>query len=536
MWKWNGSSIGEVLVVCDAMRERRPVSKHSSGTAYEDIARAWLRLMPYHCVHKRTFRSNQIGAQISLDYLRDKFNYRYRVDGKQHYWFNWFAANFPLWEEITKGNSFVGKVTEVMLKFDVMRALSEVTPQEVFSAWDEERVTTDVRHDIIIDLDNLRRYMKQTTESVTLQSGALRAQMETNLVEAHLIEALVIGYNVSHECELTGKVLWAMPQTYRENEHYYRRYYTGSIALQRCHSKLREVCVGKGYQLDLNSSVYGFYRLLAQIAGINDNVLIELMENKSRFRNDIGSVLQNTYENRRVAKVKQAITAMGFGSRTGNFSAVDTIIRDNDDLAAFNKHPHIIRLKEFIKELKSWAKEYFAKDIAELRGVDTFMNGRQFNMNAFMAKLYQNYETNVMRAIMEFVESEGNEVVLWVHDGIYLRKKPDLYYDSILRDMNPFASAEVTQFDGVVYSSPVLAARDEDGHRRSIAQQERDARVYSDKINNSQELLKRQKYNRAFGVESDPIDRFTRPDREQYSDRMYSEMINSLFDPQEEHF
>ena len=43
-------------------------------------------------------------------------------------------------------------------------------------------------------------------------------------------------------------------------------------------------------------------------------------------------------------------------------------------------------------------------------------------MPSVMAYMYQQEETLIMQKIMTALKQHGNETLLWVHDGIYLKK------------------------------------------------------------------------------------------------------------------
>jgi hypothetical protein len=217
--------------------------------------------------------------------------------------------------------------------------------------------------------------------------------------------------------------------------------------------------LGKGYGIDLNTSVYAFYKAIAAGVGINSNIITEMMENKNAFREDVASVLLNTFENSQVKKVKRAITAMGFGAKCEDFGAIDGILKDKEDLKAFNEHPSIVKLKKFQKEILEWVKEEYKDEIKTL-GVE-FRVGKNYNYKKFLAMKYQQYETDMMKLIMKHVESTDTAaLMLWVHDGIYIKGKvnpKDIQY--IITQYNPFASAE---FEKVEYwTDRKLDAEDE---------------------------------------------------------------------------
>lgn len=494
-WKWNGDGEVEVQGVTKMMNALKPESsrKRKDAFGYNDIAHHWLSRMPLAVIDKRRFSGNQYGEQISLDELRNQFNYRYNHNGKTLYWFDWFRDNFPLWREITKGTNIKGRNTEVIITFDMLRAFGLIDAEAVVEAWETElkklrkqNPDKDYKIDWIkIDLENLQRYIKQTEETIRVQqhkkqTDARTNQMEINLIEAKIIEAFAVGYGQEDICPMTGVTRYLVPQVYYEHKYMRRRYYVSSINLQNLHSKLREVLTGYGWAVDLNSSVWSFYRLLCDWANIESSTIDMLIENKDSFRKSVGDVLHNTYTNKRAKTVKTAITALGFGANPTAFGAIDKIIKNSDDLKAFNSHPYIQDLIRIQRQLTDWIKIEYADEIAVLRNDPEFTVGRNFNYKKFMAKLYQNYETVVMEELIQFLEDSGSEVVLWVHDGVYVRnKRPDPAFDTlVIKQYNRYARAEIKNIESQVYTNP-LQHIEENEHKLLIAAEELKAKKWA---------------------------------------------------------
>ena len=442
----------DIELVEESMSQEKQRSNFGHGANYQDIARDWFLRMPIRILEKRRYAGKQLGHQVSLNELRQSFFYRYKKNNKTMYWFDWFAKNYPLWAEINKGDNLRGVVTEVMLTFDIQEALQSLSSTEIYESWNEEckKIKTlkvnahknYTHEDIPIDLDNVVRYIRRTEHDIKSASSKVKKTMEINLVEAKIIEALALAHNKPITCDISGNTTWMLPQLYYDVDLFDRRYYVTSLALQRMHSTLRKVCLGKGYGIDLNTSVYSFYKLIAKMNNIDSNIITEMMENKTAFRQSVGSVLINSYEYSRVSKVKRAITAMGFGAKSSDFGAVDKILKDKEDLKAFNEHPKIVALKKFQKEILTWAKEEFKDEIKTL-GED-FKTGRQYNFKKLLAMKYQQYETMIMTDIIDHVNNcDSAALMLWVHDGIYIKGKvnaKDIQY--IIYSLNEYASAE----------------------------------------------------------------------------------------------
>ena len=452
----------DIELVVKSMSQEKTRSAYDHGATYLDIATQWFKYMPLKSLDKRRYANKQLGHQISLMDTRESFFFRYKNKdtGKMMYWFDWFTKNYPLWHEITKGDKLRGVVTEMMFNFNIQHAIHNLTSKEIYTAWEAECEKTKLKRDnahknykmdeIPIDLDNLGRYIRVTEHDIKDAFGKKKETMQMNLVEAQVIQAMTIAHNKPIECDMSGRSVWLLPQLYYDVDLFERRYYVTSVALQGMHSTLRKVCLGKGYGIDLNTSVYAFYKIIASGNNIDSNIITEMMENKNAFREDVASVLLNTFENSRVKKVKRAITAMGFGAKCEDFGAVDEILKDKEDLKAFNTHPRIVRLKKFQKEILAWVKEEYIDDIKPL-GVD-FRVGKNYNFKKYLAMMYQQYETDMMKKIMDHVESTDTAaLMLWVHDGIYIKGKvnpKDIQY--IITQFNPFASAE---FEKVEYWS-----------------------------------------------------------------------------------
>ena len=484
-WKWMGCGEVEVLCVCEAMNALKPEStrKRKDALSYQDIATQWLGQMPYLVLAKRRYTGKQSGEQISLDQLRDAFNYRYKTtSGATAYWFDWFVQNFPLWRVIQQGNNLTAKVTQVMINFDPIQALALVDPQQVYDAWLSEVDQLRLQHpdreylidEIAVDLENVQRYIKQTTESLQLQTNQwIKKQMSINLAEALVIEAFCMASGAVQESPLTGQTWHVVPQVYYQHPVFARRYYVTSIAFQNMHSRLREVITGTGWAWDLNSSVWSFYKLMCSVAGIESSVITDMIHNKVQFRQRISQVFTSTSEHKRVTKTKQAITALGFGAKPSAFGGLDKIIRNSTELQAFNQHPDIVQLKRVQAELLDWVKQHYATDIQQLKSDPEFTTGRQFNHKKFLAMLYQRYETAVMQELIHTFQANRSELVLWVHDGVYLRgPAPDGIWNSVLKSINPFAGAELRKISGQVYSNPAQHAEVNQHALRMAAEQQ----------------------------------------------------------------
>ena len=441
----------EVGGLVDLMCKFRPPQKKSIRANYWVIARTWLTVVPVAALKLRSYTRGNI-SQISLRDLRNNVmpaTYEVTIAGvkQRKHWFYWLEKNASLWQVLNKGSNHSGENSKVKLTFDIQAVLGLIDPAEVYNLFLSEQNPTDTYEELLIDLDNLQTYIASTEQSIPTKSGNYRAQMETNLAEAKMIEALAMGYDRTYQHPLTGREFYWLPQTYRQTGAD-RRYYTGSIALQRTHHMVREAACGAGYSLDINTSVFAYYQTICDGFGFPAAVLTDYKENKDRFRDDIGSVLANTFPSRRREKVKQCLTAMGFGATEGQFGALSNILVDSDDLEAFNQHPRVQEMRQVIEFVHNILKQHCADQIQQLRSDPAWRKGRGFNYNRFYALQYQEWETEVMQELQTFIQETGGEVVLWVHDGLLMRGKLDKgYQHDIQRKFGQFVTFEQKKLD-----------------------------------------------------------------------------------------
>jgi len=411
--------------------------------SYTKIAMQWFKEMPIRLMARRLYSTNNKQHQAALAELRTAFRHRYNPPGKPaRYWFNWFSEKYPLWTLVTKGNNIDSKVSMVRFRFDHKHVVNNLEPSIVYKLWHEECSIKQansnknyVYEELYIDIDNINRYVRRTEQDLvnTTCNGKLLT-MQSNLVEAKFLMALAKGYTQAECAEVLkledyyNVVLTPIPQMYFECPVFHRRYYTTSLAMQNKHHKLREVCLGPGvHNYDMCVSVYAFYKMLAEIYGIDYSIVSLMIENKVKFRGGIANVLTETFsEAERIMKVKQCLTAMGFGARTETKSSVADIIKNNNDLKAFVSHPDVKAIKLFMHELLTAIREHFKSDCDDLGKDFKHKNGKN-NYKKFLAKMYQNYETKIMKQLIKFVDNRpNNAIVLWVHDGIYVRGKLDI--------------------------------------------------------------------------------------------------------------
>ena len=448
-----------------------PSKKNSTGASYEEIADKWLNLLPIKVLSKSHFTggTDEHELQIPVEEIRQMFTYTYTQDGSRKKWFDWFHDNYPLWMATKRG--YVGRYSIATPTFNLIDQLTKIPAETFVEAWalEYEADKNDDMHIDYIEIDtvNLGHYIEYCKG---LNNASKKFQRATG--RAIMIHKLALGLNDTNTCPLTGKVTHIIPQTYTV-AYSGRRYYTGSSALQSTSKAVRGAALGPCYEVDLSSSVYSYYKQLGVDMGINTNVLTELLSDKSGFRKELASTLIDTKasDEFKLKLIKDVTQAIGFGSDPDSgYSSVSKVIYNAEDYERLTTHPKFIALRKIYKDILVCVKdnpEYVALQ------KDYKKNTNNGKWTSFMAYLYQSYETIVMTELQQRLVDK--DILLWVHDGLYMKRKPilmDIQY--ILDGLNKYATVDLEVHEKYSASSGTKARvlDEEYAHKMRMKEQE----------------------------------------------------------------
>ena len=461
-------------VVVSAMNTfQLPSKKNNTGSTYEEIADKWLNMLPIKVLSKSQFTDgiDEHELKIPVEEIRQMFTYTYTQDGSRKKWFDWFHDNYPLWMTLRRG--YTGKYSVGVPTFNLIDQLTKIPAKTFVEAWAleyEAAKSNDLHiHYVEIDTVNLGHYIEYCKG---LNNASEKFQRAT--ARALMIYKLALGLNETNTCSLTGKVTHLIPQTYTV-AYSGRRYYTGSSALQSCSKDARGAALGPCYEVDLSSSVYSYYKLLASTFGIDTNILTELLSNKAGFRKELADCLTDTQarDEFKLKLVKAVTQAIGFGSDPDSgYSSVSKVIYNAEDYERLTTHPKFIALRKIYKDILVCVKdnpEYVALQ------KDYKKNTNNGKWTSFMAYLYQSYETIVMQDVIAQLHASDRNVLLWVHDGVYTKHKPtlmDIQY--VVNGNNNYATVDLEVHEKYTASSGTKARvlDEEYAHRARMRQQE----------------------------------------------------------------
>ena len=482
-------------VVVSAMNSfQLPSKKNSVGVSYEEIANKWLNLLPIKVLSKSNFTgaTEEHELQIPVGEIRDMFTYTYTVDGKRKKWFDWFHANYPLWMGTKRG--YVGRYSIATPTFNLIETLTRIPAATFVEAWELEYQadkTEDMHTDTVeIDTTNLGHYIDYCK---TLNNGSAKFQRST--ARGIMIHKLALGINSTKTCGLSGKVTHLIPQTYTV-AHSGRRYYTGSSALQSCSKAVRAAALGACYEVDLSSSVYSYYKLLGKLQfGLDTIVLTELLSDKSGFRKELAACLTDTKasDEFKLKLIKDVMQAIGFGSNPDSgYSTVSKIVYNKEDYKRLTTHPKFVALKAIYRDILKCVKA--DADYVQLQKEYKKLTGNP-KWTSFMAYLYQSYETIIISDIIKSLSNR--EVLLWVHDGVYTKRKPnmkDVQY--VIDQVNKYARVDLETHEKYSASSSCRRTNPVDTKGRCLQHLDR---------MREQESIAQEKYSNSTWYSEDPV-------------------------------
>ena len=466
------------VVVSEMNTFLTPSKKNNTGSTYEQIADKWLNLLPIRVLSKSHFTDGieEYELKIPVDEIRKMFQYTYTENGKRKKWFDWFQNKYPLWMTTKRG--YQGQYTVGTPTFNLIDQLTKIPAERFVEAWELEHKadsTPDMQTELIeIDAVNLGHYIEYCK---SLNNNSKKFQRAT--ARAIMVYKLALGINATVTCGLTGKVTYQIPQTYT-TAYSGRRYYTGSSALQSCSKAVRGAALGPCYEVDLSSSVYSYYKWLGSEFGIDTNILTELLENKSGFRQHLANNLTDTRASNefKLGLIKDVMQAIGFGSNPANsYSTVSKVIYNKEDYKRLTTDPKFVALRQVYKDILAKVKadpEY----VALQKEYKANTGKTKTKWVEFMAYLYQSYESIAMSDIIDSLKDRG--VLLWVHDGVYTKRKPNLMdIQYIVNKLNPYATVDLEVHEKYTASSGTKnkVLSEEAQHRARIAEQEQIAKA-----------------------------------------------------------
>jgi hypothetical protein len=361
---------------------------------------------------------------------------------KGGWWFDFFKDNYPLYDVQRTGASYNDyKVcSEVIINnqycLDKYKQLThEQLDYSYLIGQRDKGNTSDVR----VDMSSLTNY---------INNGTLT---DIELRDANKILMFCKWLRINDNQQDAKYV--RMPQNYNQgsNGRYFSR---GEVSVVNCSSKVREAMLGPCYEVDLEAAVFGYYRTtIEELKGFEDGIdstpIDDYLHDKQTIRETIAKDCNISIE-----QVKRGLTSMTFGAKIDNteYSSLVTLIPNKVKKAKFVGHPIVRGLEDTINGINIAIRVRDTAIIADLmvnkpdKWVNVTKKGNKvFKINSYLSHLYTRYETKVMIGLIAHINKD-NQTLLWVHDGLYCRNKPN--EDSInefLLQYNKWAKCSITE-------------------------------------------------------------------------------------------
>jgi len=407
----------------DSMCEVTGLYDKRSLNKYNRIASEWIEQMPAFIADEMArSQLSDLGYDIPISKIRDKFSYRYKLNGKAEYWLYKFQEIAPLYKitllgwrtpdgrrQYSKGWPIYELESEQMIN---RKNFAIETPDEF-----------DVYGVCRIDILSLEAFAKDSFE---------RSQ-DTSKGNVY-IERVTRGYTAAigllNTVNIAGE---RIDSRYYNIEQYYtikkwgRLYNTKkSYGLQTLPSICRNAALAGLVNLDLETAVFAYYKRLAVEVGVTVPAsLDEMLESKTRWRKGVASSLthSNIEEDYKIQLVKKATTALGFGAQKGKHGSIAKIIYHAKDRDAFEQHPWILELIQLKKDLVN-ALQQLPGFKEECKKNPTLLHGNNsLNWNKVLAFMYQREETKIIQTIKTVCDKHDVHIHLYLHDGIYVDAK-----------------------------------------------------------------------------------------------------------------
>lgn len=464
-----------IETVVAAMCEHVPAKTPAKKAKYKAIATEWLDKVAKSCVFNYYTRNEK--TYLSTYRIKLNFSHRYRKDGKMSYWYHWFLENNPLWILVNKGykgnssqasevrllNAYNGKLSTAEYRIELLKEIGGSGYYEENLAKINKQLTEKQGRAIVqqqIDFDNLRIYIKETERSIA-HDNLDKAKKDTMLRNLEAAWKIVVCMDLDSQ---TLPVL--------TTDHNFGRTFHGGVNLQGVHSEVRKAALGECYNYDVEASVFGYYmKELARIETTQPKVkncltmLGFMLDNKTAFREDLATECLehlSISKDEKVAIVKRALTALGFGAKKDNFyfnhdigeyrDALPNIITNKEARDNFLNHDAVKLVLKAIEVLIDDVRTQYKTDSAfqaEIDAVPEIRSKKRINFKQVLAYKYQQYEKTIRAAIIDCFDSE---VLLQTHDGIYTKQDLDICaINDQLELINPAAKVDCDVIRGYIY-------------------------------------------------------------------------------------
>ena len=432
---------------------------------------------------------------------------KFVVKGATYHTYNEFKDIYPLFIVVSKGSNLRStnnpyekntRIRVVNERFLTM-LLEEKSPKTVFAKFygDCTEQDMDRAEQVPIDMENLERFIGNCEIELETATGTKhRAKLQGNLWQAQIVHK--IGQYTLENAGVAVLPMIPSPSDFG------RTYYTG-MNIQNVSKQVRSAIIGPHFQYDMNAAVFGIKLYLYGTVRGGDNNLVgtpdgsytrQYLAEKKIIRERLARECFEGIDvprDTKIKAIKNALTAIGFGARTGGSfyptangtkaTALGELLISPVVRERFLADPFV---QQFVAEQKAIEDVLIAA--AEAGPNVTAMHKAAAGGNSANGKvtrggklawIYQQEETVLMDAAVSVLNHYGIEPICRIHDAFIVREKlsatvlDDISYAWGMRDYLSLDCDEVKEWMDPEFKRSLMRADAEAaGHKAWIANEE----------------------------------------------------------------
>jgi hypothetical protein len=400
---------------------------------------------------------------------------QYTLNGKRHYWLDWFEQQpSSLYTIVQTGSNMREENTQVKLNWEFLGDLElENVPKEViiehYRQHEGDLTATPV------DVKSLRLYIERTREAIrTKQRWSKKQQKMVYAYPDWIAKAKDNLKTAVQIARLTENGSLDQPMKFSD----FGRMYLSGINLQSCSKTVRHAALGHCYSIDFSvcSTAWRLHTAQQIDPKFTAKHTLRLIKNKQQFRWDLAKVLGD----RHIGNAKRILTAIGFGADMNKKAwPMDNGLPGVPAIKEGLNEDQIAELEvcewfqEFMQEQRTMNDmicDHMLKDLKKEEIMDCVKDAAgRIQRNKVLAFLYQHAEMEYLDNLLDYISARfgRDEILLTTHDCVYIKHSINMAeVNSRLNHMNPYLFAERTEHWGHFDPTAEVPQADQDPHKQ----------------------------------------------------------------------
>jgi hypothetical protein len=345
----------------------------------------------------------------------DQASGRVKIDGKLHY-IAPLLHRAPATRLLTvdfRGNE--GKVSRVSLNPLYERAFISVLAQiaESTAAGHSAASNADVNHEVAVNLDAARSFMRKTRATLMTQAD-LKSEYARTLLRNLLIAQKLLERVADAATSPCLKESWSQSDS--------GRMYGKDLSLQRVPAQVREAFIGRCHKYDFMASSYALLAGLAKSyqPSLQTGDIEHYVKNRASIREHVAKQVGISTD-----KVKAIFTALGFGAELADnrHKAIRRML-SAEQYSSLLANEHFCKLHDRMDEVREIIVRHFDASqpfLGFIYSEDVSGTGKKRSKNQMLAWIYQRMESEALYRFVMLAREFKQEPILTAHDCVYFK-------------------------------------------------------------------------------------------------------------------